>query len=271
MVLPNNAKKELETHLCKWIENLTTRKTKEYTKSNDNSTSDKHKPFHKALLLKDVIRAVDFERSFSTGLGSTFEECARIIAKTKFDTVERQYKVEDFIPSNTIAEVDKVMSELNEQKKFSNYQQEAKRIVDLSVKDTSNKISRSVISDLYVKDKEGNETYFEFKSPKPNKKQCLEVTKQHLLIHCMTKKHFPQVKTHYGMAYNPNGEGNQYNHSFSKTYLDIKHHVMIGKSLWDYLGGNGTYEELLKIYEKVGKDTGTELIKKTLEISSPDT
>lgn len=267
MVLSDSVKKELEEHLCKWIKEVTTRKTAEYTKITDNtlSTQGKYKPFHKAFLPKDVIRAIDFERSFSTGLGSTFEECAKLIAKTKFDVVERQYKIENYIPSDTIAEVDKVMSELDKKKKFSNYQQEVKRIVDLATKDTSNKISRSVISDLYVKDKDGNETYFEFKSPKPNKEQCLKVTEKHLLIHCMTKKHFPEVRTYYGMAYNPNGEGNQYNHNFSKTYLDIKYHVMIGKNLWDYLGGNGTYEELLKIYNKVGQDIGMKLIKKALD------
>lgn len=79
MVLPNNVKRDLEDHLCKWIENLTKRKTEEYAKSTDDNTSDKNKPFHKALLLKDVIRTVDFERSFSTGLGSTFEECVRTL------------------------------------------------------------------------------------------------------------------------------------------------------------------------------------------------
>lgn len=266
MVLSDSVKKELEEYLTKWTKKLVTRKTKEYT-SDDSVlfTKGKIKPFHQAMLSKDLIKSGDFERSFSTGLGSTFEECAKIIANTKFDTVEKQYKTENYIPTDTIAEVDKVMSELNEQKKFSNYQQEVKRIVDLAIKDTSNKISRSVISDLYVKDKNGNETYFEFKSPKPNKEQCLKVTQKHLLIHCMTKKHFPQVKTHYGMAYNPNGENNQYNHSFSKTFLDIKHHVMIGKNLWDYLGGDGTYEELLQIYKKVGKDTAMKLINEILK------
>ena len=266
MPLPDDAKRSIEEHLCKWIEDLTTRKTLEYLKKKDYSSDAKNKPFHTALIPKNVIRSLDFERSFSTGLGSTFEECARIIAGTKFHVVERQYNVENFIPSDTLVEVDKVMAELDHQKKFSNYQQEVKRIVDLANKDTSSKISRSVISDLYVRDNEGNETYFEFKSPKPNKKQCLEVTKQHLLIHCMIKKHFPQSKTHYGMAYNPNGEDNPYNHSFSTSYLDVKNHVMIGKSLWDYLGGNGAYEELLQIYEKVGKDTGQQLIQRTLEI-----
>lgn len=99
---------------------------------------------------------------------------------------------------------------------------EVKRIVDLVNRDTSNEISKNVISDLYVKDKDGNEVYFEIKSPKPNKDQCLKVTENHLLIHCMTRRHFPQVKTKYGMAYNPYGEGNKYNHNFSKTFLDIE-------------------------------------------------
>jgi len=268
MVLSDNVKKELEEHLGKWIESLINRKKVEYVNSN-NATKipdAKTKPFHKALLPKEVIRAVDFERSFSTGLGSTFEECAKIIAKPNFKIVERQYDIENYIPTDTITEVDKVMSELDKKKKFSNYQLEVKRIVNLATKDTSNKISRSVRSDLYVKDNKGKETYFEFKSPKPNKEQCLKVTQKHLLIHCMTKEYFPKVKTHYAMAYNPNGEGNEYNHGFSKTYLDIKHHVMIGKNLWDYLGGDGAYEELLKIYEKVGRDKGVELIKKALEI-----
>lgn len=265
MPLPDDIKKSLEEHLCKWIEDFTARKTAEC--SDEVQPKDaKNKPFHVALLPKTVIRASDFERSFSTGLGSTFEECAKIIAESKFQVVERQYNVENFIPSDTLAEVDKVISELDHRKKFSNYQHEIKRIVELANRDTSSKISRSVISDLYVKDKEGNETYFEFKSPKPNKKQCLEVTKQHLLIHCMIKKHFPQAKTHYGMAYNPNGEGNPYNHTFSKAYLDVKNHVMIGKNLWDYIGGDGAYEELLQIYEKVGRDTGQQLIKRTLEV-----
>lgn len=265
MVLSDSVKKEIEEYLVKWIKELTTKKKKEYSKPTIQPKDAKNKPFHKTHLPKNTLRAFDFERSFSTGLGSAFEECGKIIAKTKFDVVKRQYKVENFIPADTINEVVKVIDELDKKKKFSNYQQEVKRIVDLVNRDTSNKVSQSVTADLYVKDSNGNETYFEFKSPKPNKKQCLEVTRQHLLIHCITKKHFPEVKTHWGMGYNPNGEGNEYNHSFSKSYLDIKHHVMIGKDLWDYLGGDGTYKELLSIFEKVGKDTGMELVKQALE------
>lgn len=36
---------------------------------------------------------------------------------------------------------------------------------------------------------------------------------------------------------------------------------MIGKNFWDYLGGPDTYEDLLKIYEKVGRKTVMRLFK----------
>ena len=172
MVLSDSVKKEIEEHLVKWIKELTAKKTKQYEKPTHEPKDAKNKPFHETHLPKSALRAFDFERSFSTGLGSAFEECGRIIAKAKFDVAKRQHKVENYVPADTINEVTKIIDELDKKKKFSNYQQEVKRIVDLVNKDTSNKISQSVTADLYVKDSDGNETYFEFKSPKPNKKQC---------------------------------------------------------------------------------------------------
>lgn len=264
MALSDDTRNELEQYLKNWIKKLTIEKTKKYSEPSVSKDA-KYKPFHETHLPKHVLRAFDFERSFSTGLGSVFEECGKIIAQTRFVEVKRQFKVESFVPANTINEVSKVIDELDKKKKFTNYQHEVKRIVGLANNDTSSNVSQSVIVDLYVKDKDGNETYFEMKSPKPNKKQCLEVTRQHMLIHCIRKKSFPQVKTFWGMGYNPNGEGNPYEHGLSKAYLDIKHHVVVGKEFWDYLGGHGTYEELLSIFEKVGHDMGIDLIKKTLD------
>lgn len=264
MVLSDDAKSKIEQHLKNWIKKLTDEKIEKYSKPSVPKDA-KYKPFHETHLPKSALRAFDFERSFSTGLGSVFEECGKIIAQTRFIEVKRQFKLENFVPTNTIIEIGKVIDELDKKKKFANYQHEVKRIVELVNNDTSNGISQTIITDLYVKDIDGNETYFEMKSPKPNKKQCLEVTRQHLLIHCIRKKHFPQVKTYWGMGYNPNGEGNKYEHGLSVTYLDIKYHVLIGKEFWDYLGGHGAYEELLSIFEKVGNDMGIKLIKKTLE------
>ncbi len=44
------------------------------------SGDGKLKPFHAAIIPPGLMRINAFERSFSTRLGATFEECARLIA-----------------------------------------------------------------------------------------------------------------------------------------------------------------------------------------------
>src|SRR5882762_7074510 len=49
----------------------------------------KLKPFHNAILPSTIVRISSFERSFSTALGGTFEECARLIALDNHKEAER--------------------------------------------------------------------------------------------------------------------------------------------------------------------------------------
>ena len=74
------------------------------------------------------------------------------------------------------------------------------------------------------------------------------------------------VKTYYGMTYNPYGERKPNKHSFVIKYLDAKHHVLMGEPFWDYLGGSGTYTDLLSVHRKVGKDKSKDLIGKAVNI-----
>ena len=190
-----------------------------------------------------------------------------MIAQAHFQIAERQYKVEGFIPTDSLGEVARIEENLDRKQRATDYKAEVQRLVQLAEQDKSSKESRGVTSDLYVRDKDGNETYFEIKGPQPNKGQCLKVTRDHLLIHCIRRKHFPQVKTYYGMAYNPYGEGNRYKHSIALTYFDIKHHALMGKTFWNYLGGTGTYEDVLSVYSEVGHDQ-VELIRDKAYVAS---
>lgn len=109
---------------------------------------------------------------------------------------------------------------------------------------------------------EDNELFFEIKSPKPNKGQCIEVTERLLHIHSLRNNGPPKVYTYYAMAYNPYGDDrSSYKHSFAINYMDIRNQVVIGKEFWEIVGGIGTYEELLEIYREVGKEKGPDMIK----------
>ena len=162
-----------------------------------------------------------------------------------------------------MAEIDNIIHDVNLGKRFSNYRQEVDRIVKLVLSDGSAKVSRDVRSDLYLRDADNNEIYFEIKSPRPNKDQCLNTTRKHLTVHCITQRTFPKVRTYYGMAYDPYGEG-EYCHSLAIKHLDMKNHVLLGRLFWDLLGGKGAYEDVVRVFQKVGRDGGTGAIEDAL-------
>lgn len=263
MINPDS-EKQIEEYLCQWITKLVNKK--KYQLEHPPIEHDKHKPFHDAFLPSSISIPASFERSFSSGLGKTFENVARIIALNRFEISENQFVLQNDVPSETLNKIDAFIEQVNQDKMSTNYLDEVKKIVDFVKSDKSFKTTKKITIDLYIQDKKGNELFYEMKSPKPNKRQCLNAIQEHLIVHCMRQQIGPKVITHYAMAYNPNGEGNENTHGFSKRYLDNKNHVVMGKIFWDFLGGSGTYEELLTIYNKVGNTQGIEIIKKTFNV-----
>ena len=59
----------------------------------------KLKQFHLAILPPEAIRIFAFERSFSTQLGTTFEECARLIALDNHKEAERSKELVGKVPA----------------------------------------------------------------------------------------------------------------------------------------------------------------------------
>jgi hypothetical protein len=215
------------------------------------------KPFHEAIIPPEILRISAFERSFSTKLGTTFEECARLVALQTYAVAERGYKASGKMPAAAAAKIEEIVSRISEGKTpdFPTLIDEVLRISD------GERVERPVIADLYLKDKRGHEYFFEIKSPKPNKGQCLEVTERLLRIHATTQKNKPYVNAYFAMAYNPFGRRlEDYRHSFALRYLDMHYQVLLGADFWTLVGGEGTYEELLEIYREVGKEKGKAMI-----------
>lgn len=223
----------------------------------DFSEGGEVKPFHEALLPDGILRINEFERSFSTKLGTTFEECARLIGADVHKHSERGYKVSGKIPKNAIEFIEDTINAAGKKGSEWNYLDLAKKVAAIK----GPVIDRTIVADLFIQTKSGNELFFEIKSPKPNKGQCLEVTDRLLRIHAFKKANPPKVRTYFAMAYNPYGDDRKfYKHSFTINYLDFKNQVIIGKEFWDVVGGAGTYEEVLAVYREVGKQKGQDML-----------
>jgi len=262
MIISKSIRDEIESDMHEWLAQFIEKQEAVYASADSAETDPpngqdasegKIKPFHKALLPKSFMRMSSFERSFSASLGKSYERHSALIAKARFATAELQHRTEGTMLKSVDTEISDEVGRINKGHVFENYFDVIDRILEMQKSGTGKTVARSVTSDLYLKTDEGDEIFFEIKSPKPNKEQCLNITRKHLWIHAMLNQAYPAVKTYFGMAYNPYGEGNRYRHSFATKHLDIKRQTLIGKQYWDFLGGEGTFEELLEIYRKVGE------------------
>lgn len=217
------------------------------------------KPFHESLLPDGLLTIGEFERSFSTKLGTTFEECARLIALDYHKSARRGYRVAGRISLQAIGRIEEIVSDIGSGGMKSGYLGYVKEIVAVAGRGES--VARSHTADLYIEKADGSELFFEIKSPKPNKGQCLEATNRQLQIHGITHEKYPRVGAFFASAYNPWGVAKStYNHSFAKNYMDLEEEVLIGKEFWDLVGGVGTYEEVLDIYQEVGREKGPDML-----------
>lgn len=221
------------------------------------SPEGESKPFHEALLPHGILLVNEFERSFSTKLGTTFEEVAKLIAKDRHLRAERGFRVTGEVSLATLRIIEGIVNDLGT-KRRQPYPELIQKVLASTDAQT---VQRTRIADLYLQDNELNEIFMEIKSPKPNKGQCLEVTDRLLQAHAIRKLGPPKVRTFFAMAYNPYGDDRaDYKHSFTMNYLDFKNQVIIGKEFWELVGGPGTLDEVLGIYREVGREKGPDML-----------
>ena len=213
-----------------------------------------YRPFHTALLSEDVIFWSGFERSFSTSFGQrVIEEIAKIVALSNGASRAERQKI-------TFVDIDEAYEEAirsHIQGLRDNTETARDWVSTLSkiksVNSTGKIKSLRIISDLWW-EKDGIDNYISLKTVKPNidqtavaKEDCLHLTIAN-----------PNCKTYFGLPYNPYGE-DKTAYSFNPPMGIFDFHndsvVLIGKEMWDTIGGNNCYEELLEIAKEVGKET----------------
>ena len=222
------------------------------------STSKKGqlKPFHESLLPEGLLAISEFERSFSTKLGTSFEECAKLVAAEFNESAKRGFRVRGQISVRAVRFIENAVADADKKGLADRtFHGLADRVASLSSEGEVE--DREVISDLYVERKDVPDLYIELKSPKPNKGQCLEAIRRQLMIHGIKGQGTNEVRAYFASAYNPYGLAkDSYKHSFACRHMDMAEGVLIGKEFWDLVGGAGAYEEVLAIYQEVGREKG---------------
>ncbi len=217
------------------------------------SSEGRLKPFHQAIIPAELIRLSAFERSFSTRLGSTFEECARLIALQFHKDARRGHRVKGKVSQSSLQAIEQQVS-LFEHASSDRPRMDGMVDAVLASQRQDDLTPLQVVADLWVQRHDGSQMFFEIKSPMPNKGQCLEVTQRLLRIHLLTGNRAPLVSAYFAMAYNPYGSSREeYRWTYARNYMPFEDAVLIGDEFWSMVGTEGVYEELLEIYQQVGE------------------
>ena len=205
------------------------------------------------------MRPWEFERTFSTALGTSFEVAARVIGERRFSEAKNGEDFSGSVSPAARSAIDDILRDVRRDGMRVSYLDLVHKVVAAYV-GASGSLEKVKV-DLYLKDGRGQELFFEMKSPKPNKDQCVGTTEKLLLLHAIRRQGPPQVRTYYGMSFNPYGNSrSDYAHGPATRYLDMSHQVLMGKEFWDVVGGVGTYDEVLSIYREVGSEMIPEVI-----------
>jgi len=50
-----------------------------------------------------------------------------------------------------------------------------------------------------------------------------------------------------------------------RCFFDLNNEILVGKEFWDFLGGENTYEEILRIFKSVGEAKGKEITRRLIK------
>ena len=225
------------------------------TISRINASELTYHPFHSALLSEEAIYWSGFERSFSTSFGQrVIEEVAKLVALSNgAQDACRQKETIISIDSAYEEAIRNHIQHLRSKSRNYRYDWESSLREVKSAILSGRKTEIRIISDMWWK-KGGIDHFISLKTVKPNIDQTT-VAKEDCLRLSVA---MPTCKVYFGLPYNPYGEDkSSYAFNPPRRIFDFHHDkvVLIGKEMWDTIGGDGCYEELLDIVDEVGLKT----------------
>jgi len=213
-------------------------------------------PFHRLVFPDSAILASRLERSIVTAMGrDLYPRLAEAVALDKYNVVRRNHPLDGQLNDAACNLIEQIVTELRarSQKGVSRRKPDHFReLADILASRGGGIREVPVIADLYVGDFSEGPLFLELKTPLPNLDIAAESKRKMLYyLALMDRRSVKEAKALLGLTYNPYVTRAKYAHSFTKQIMDMEHEVLLGQELWDYLGGNGTYQELLSIIDSI--------------------
>lgn len=214
-------------------------------------------PFHSLFFPDEALKAFKIQRSLVTKMGQTlFPNLAAIILRETYNNVHINWKVEAELEAAKLNLISEILDGLDARKRKPDAIQEMKEVANIKGGEIQ---LVQITADVYVGDFEPGPLLLEVKTPQPKKEDCVRSKRRLLIFRGYYADRNPQA--YIAFYYNPYIEREKYNWWPTLQILDINNEVLIGQEMWDYLGGRGTYNQILQIVEEIRQER--------LEISAP--
>lgn len=210
-------------------------------------------PFHTRLLGKDRLALYSFIHSINTNFGTTiFEPVALALAEKNFKSATAQVKVGSEISKAAHAEIQNIMNDLGAATMDPNKPEEVERIRKTASVGEMARVKLTK-ADIMLQSKDGQYFLFDIKTAKPNAGGFKEFKRTLLewVAAILVNEPEAKISTCIAIPYNPY-EPKPYSRWTIRGMLDLKHELKVAEAFWDFLGGEGAYEDLLGCFERVG-------------------
>lgn len=219
-------------------------------------------PFHIRLLGKDRLALYSFIHSLSTNFGTAiFQPVAVALAEKRFKRVQTQVKAGNVISERAQLEIQKIMDNLTTATTTPNKPEEISAIRKVCQEGRMRKVKPTKI-DVLLESKKGELYLIDIKTAKPNVGGFKEFKRTLLEWAAATLAANPKVEvnTLIAIPYNPY-EPQPYNRWTIRGMLDLKNELKVAQEFWDFLGGEGAYQDLLDCFERIGIELRPEIDK----------
>jgi len=216
-------------------------------------------PFH-AGLFPSILSTMAYYSMISSkirrDIGNVFEEIAYLLLKDRLGdaNVNKQYLLSGKISAQCKNAIEQIANDLFNQGKTHrkpNLKEELSSIAafldkQFDIEEISVRVD--IMANVF---KNERPLYLEMKSYTNalNKNAASAIKRDFLLIHALDFDRRPLVVV--GFAYGTTESFN--NHFPNRCFFDFEEECLVGKQLWDTLGGDGTYETLLGVFDEVGQ------------------
>ena len=217
-------------------------------------------PFHTRLLGKDRLALYSFIHSLNTNFGtSIFEPVGLALAKKHFKKAESQVTAGNRISSGAQKEIQNILDSLTTATNSPDKKGEIERIRKVCQTGQMVEVKPTKV-DLMFESEDGAYFLFDIKTAKPNAGGFKEFKRTLLewVATILAENPKAVVNTFIAIPYNPY-EPEPYSRWTMRGMLDLENELKVADEFWDFLGGKGTYNDLLDCFERVGIELREEI------------